>query len=92
MTETYTFEIAMDHPLAVNINEPFSNTHKLVDFTIINDEAGQISNTKLTSPGRSASGYAFTKSLMFPWSIQSDIIANRVSDIVTPINGRTFGC
>ena len=29
---------------------------------------------------------------MFPFAIQSDTIANRVLDIVTPISGRTFGC
>ena len=29
---------------------------------------------------------------MFPFTIQSEIIANRVSDIVTPTSGRTFGC
>jgi len=29
---------------------------------------------------------------MFPFTIQSDIIANRVSDIVMPTSGRTFGC
>ena len=29
---------------------------------------------------------------MFPFIIQSEIIANLVLDIVTPISGRTFGC
>ena len=29
---------------------------------------------------------------MFPFAIQSDIIANWASDIVTPISGRIFGC
>ena len=46
----------------------------------------------LTSFNRFTCGCVLTKSLMFPFTIQSDIIANRVLDIVTPISGRTFGC
>ena len=45
-----------------------------------------------TSLSRSASGCAFTKSLMFPFTIHSDTISNRASVIVTPISGNTFGC
>jgi len=48
--------------------------------------------TTHTSSSRFASGYDFTKSLMFPLTTQSDTIANWVSDVVTPISGRTFGC
>ena len=47
---------------------------------------------KPTSSNRCASGCAFTKSLRLPLTIQSDIIAKWLSDIVTPISGRTFGC
>ena len=51
-----------------------------------------MSETALTSPNRFASGCTFTKSLMFPFAIQSDTIANWVSDVVIAMSGRTFGC
>ena len=31
-------------------------------------------------------------SLIFPFAIHTDTIAKRVSDIITPISGRMFGC
>ena len=59
---------------------------------MIRSEDDEAVNRKPTSSNRFASGFPFTKLLMFPFAIQSDIIANWVSDIVTPISGKTFGC
>jgi len=61
-------------------------------MSMTQSEGDEPVNKKPTSSSRFASGHAFTKLLMFPFAIQSDIIANRVSDIVTPMRGRTFGC
>ena len=49
-------------------------------------------NERPTNSNRFASGRAFTNSQMFPPTIQSDTIANRPSDIVTPLSCRIFGC
>lgn len=51
-----------------------------------------ISRRKPTSPNRSVSLFAFTNSLTLPFTIHSVTIANRLSVIVTPISGKTFGC
>jgi hypothetical protein len=45
-----------------------------------------------TSAMRFASGFSLRNSTMFPLSIHSEIIANLFSAIVTPSNGKTFGC
>jgi len=49
------------------------------------------SEGKRTSPSLSASLFAFTNSLTLPFAIHSVTIANRLSVIVTPISGKTFG-
>ena len=69
---------------------PRLSARGLYDCQRSND--GKTLNGKHTSPSLSTSGCAFTKSLMFPFAIHSDTISNRVSVIVTPISGRTFGC
>ena len=83
----------MDHPLAMNVDQPTGDVFQL-DYQSVNGlkaRRGTL-NGKLTSSNRFAPGWSFTKSLMFPFTIQSDTIANWFSDIVTPINGRMFGC
>jgi len=48
-------------------------------------------NDELTSANWFSRGWAFTNSLMFPFSIHPDTIANWFSVIVTPSSGNTFG-
>jgi len=54
-------------------------------------EDDEVVNKRPTSSNLFAPGFFLTKLLMFPFAIQSDIIANRVSDIATPMSGRTCG-
>ena len=46
----------------------------------------------LTSWRRLPPPCLFTYSLMFPWSIQADIIESRFCSKSTPSNGKIFGC
>ena len=48
-------------------------------------------NEKHTSPNRSALIFLSENSLMVPFTIHSDTITNRLSVIVTPNSGSTFG-
>jgi len=80
-------QIPMDNPFTVNADQPLSDTCQLAVFSY----RSEVVSEEPTSPSRSTSGFALTKSLMFPFAIQSDIIANRVSDIVAPTSGRAFG-
>lgn len=68
----------MDHTLVVNVDKPPSNVHQLGKHSVIDRyeaKDGVSSNEKHTSPSRSASVFFLKKSLMFPFTIQSDIIA-----------------
>jgi len=79
MSKSHPLEIPVDNPLAMDVDQPHSNISQLdksSDNQWTRSEEGEILNRKPTSLNRSASGCAFTKSLMFPFTIQSDIIAN----------------
>jgi len=76
----------------VNVDQPLPDTCQLESCAICNEARTTRLWMKLTIPCRSTSVCVFTKSLMFPFPIQSEIIANRVSDIVAPVSDRTFGC
>ena len=92
-TETYALEIPMDHSLVVNVNQPPSNTFQLEVFVAVNGARTEKSQREgPTSVIRFTSGRALTKSPIFPFTIQSDIIANWFLDIATPMSDRTFGC
>jgi len=66
-------------------------TTKVVCFSRTIKGAGSF-NDELTSSNRFSRGWAFTYSLMFPFSIHPDTIANLFLVIVTPSSGNTFGC
>ena len=90
-SETYSLEITMNQTLAMHVDQPPSDVHKL-QRSGHHQQQVEIgtSNEKHTSPNRFASGSAFTKSLMLPLTIHSDTITN-FSDMVTPNSGSTFG-
>ena len=81
----------MDHPLAVDVYQPSSGIDQLERYSATHEDSETWSE-ELTSPSRSSSGFPFTNSLMFPFSIHSDTIARWNSFIITPNSGRTFGC
>ena len=56
------------------------------------DQVKAEATRKPTNSNRFTPGFASTNSLMLPLGIQSEIIANWPSDIVTPISGKTLGC
>jgi hypothetical protein len=58
---------------------------------IVNEFAGETLSGP-TNFRRLTPGCSFTNSLMFPFTIQTEIMAKRFSDIVTPINGITLEC
>ena len=58
---------------------------------IVSGGGNQQGNRNPTSSNRFASLFFLMYSLMFPPTIQSDIIANWVLSIVTPSNDNTFG-
>ena len=89
---TYPLEVPMDYPLAMYIGESPSDVSKLQRSCNLQSEAvTRSSNGMHTSFNRSAVTSTFTNSVMLPFVIQSDIITNRFSDIVTPNSGNTFG-
>jgi len=77
--------------LVMHIDQPPSDVPKLRNNTIIRRTKVEVVNERHTSSNRSALMFAFTKSLMFPFAIHSDTIANRYSAIVAPNSGSTFG-
>ena len=58
---------------------------------IISEEQWRGLERNHTSPSRSELTSTFRNSLMFPFTIQSDTIANRFLVIITPNRGSTFG-
>ena len=91
VTKTHTLEVPVNHSLVVNVDQALRDVPQLGSRAIVNKPKVKITK-KPTGPSRSASGCAFTKSLIFPLAIQFDTIANWLSDIITPTRGRTFGC
>ena len=84
----------MGHALAMNVDQPLGNAYelsKLSNPAYERDVKSEISNENHTSGNRSATGFSFTNSLMFPFAIQSETIANCASVIITPTSGRIFG-
>ena len=63
----------MDHVLAVDIHQPPSDVHQLKLYSVINKYEAKDGDR--TSSNRSASGFSLRKPFMFPFDIQSDIIA-----------------
>ena len=78
----------------MNVYQPSSDTSKLKKSSDrqCNQRKDGTSDEEPTSLNRSASECILTNSLMFPFAIHSDTNSNRVSVIVTPISGNTFGC
>ena len=91
-SRTYPLEITVAHSLAMNVDEPSGDVPQLDPMLINFRRSRGTPNEQPTSSNRFTSGCALAKSLIFPFIIQSDTIAKRVSDIVTPISGSTFGC
>ena len=89
---TYTFEISMNHPPMMDVDQSPSNISQLYPMTSANLKRSDILNEKPTRPSRSAPGFPFRNLLMSPFTIQSDIIAKWCSDIATPTSCRTLGC
>ena len=77
-------------PSSCTYTNPLVTSPSCRDHIFLSDKI-RVLNNKHTSPNRSASGSAFTNSLMLPLTIHSDTITNRFSDIVTPNSGNTFG-
>ena len=92
LSETYPFKITVDHSLTVHINQAPRDISQLPRLYLSRTIKGTRSyNGKLTSSNRFSRGWAFTYSLIFPFSIHSDTIANLPSAIITPSSGNTFG-
>ena len=94
-SKTYSLEITVAHPLVMNVDQPSSGVSQLnvlYDRQLVCGEDSKTSSERPTSSIRFTFGCTFTKSLTFPFTIQSDTTAKWFSDIVTPINGSTFGC
>jgi len=73
----------------MHVYQPHSNVFELSEG-IIGCSCGQ-RKEDLTSSNRFAPLCALTNSLMFPFAIHSDTIANWELPIVTPNSGSTFG-
>ena len=81
----------MNHSLVMDVGQTLSDVPQLGKPRLVNKPKVKTMK-RPTGPNRFASGCAFTKSLIFPFPIQSDTIANWLSDIITPTRGRMFGC
>jgi len=88
-SESYPLQIPMYHRLTVHVYKPPSDISELSEGIISGRRGRQ--EQDLTSSNRFASLCALTNSLMFPFPIHSDTIANWELLIVTPNNGSTFG-
>lgn len=83
----------MDHSHLVEVDQPLSGTCQLKDPpSCYQGEERKVENKGPTSLSRSTSGCDRMYSLMLPFTIHNDTIANRVFNINTPSNGRMFGC
>jgi len=74
--KTHTLEVPVNHSLAMDVDQALSDVRQLNKPWDLQYTAQGENYEKLTGLNRSASGCAFTKSLMFPFPIQSDTIAN----------------
>ena len=83
----------MNHPLRVHMVQAFRDICQLLGpwSWSTAEETGTL-NGEHTRSNRFASGCSVINSLMLPFAIHSDTIANRFSVMITPINGSTFGC
>jgi len=88
-SESYPLQISMYHCLTVHINQPPDDIFELSGAVVSNSCRQQ--EKEVTSSNRFASRCALTNSLMFPFVIHADTIANLESPIVTPNSGSTFG-
>ena len=92
-SKTYPLEVSMNDSTFVDVDQTPSGVSQLDESSDhMNLKQRERSGEKHTSFNRSASGFASTNSLRFPLTIQTEIMANLVSVIVTPISGRTLGC
>ena len=92
LSETYPFEVTVNHTLPVHVNQAPCDVCQLQNHVIVNErwDTKNIGG-KLTSSSRFASKCSFTNSLMSPFDIHFETIANSVADIATPSSGNTFG-
>jgi len=82
----------MDYPLVMHIDQSLSGISQLRRTGDCQCRAEITApNEKHTSSSRFAWKFAFTNSLMLPFTIHSVIITSRSSVVVTPNNGNTFG-
>ena len=88
-SESYPLQISVYHCLTVHINQPPDDVFELSDGAISGSYCQQ--EKDVTSSNRFTSRCALTNSLIFPFVIHSDTIANSESPIVTPNNCSTFG-
>ena len=85
------------YPLQVSVNntEAMHILHAFRDVDQLNSESVRLllaPNTTLTSPGRFTCLSLWMNSLMSPFTIHSEAIANWYSFIITPSSGKIFGC
>ena len=82
--ETYTLEVPMDHSLVMNVSQPLGNTFQLDGSEFSAKKGCRDFRRSTYEPDPVSFGCAFVKSLVFPFTIQSNIIAKKPSNIITP--------
>ena len=87
-TATHPFQISVDEMKAVHICQTLRDVGELNKSV---EDTRRSSNVH-TSLMRFTLGFFRVKSLIFPFSIHCETIANRRSASVTPSSGRMFGC